>query len=61
MKHYIGYEVRAYDGDKRVPDDQAELFCIYGRVGIFNWEWIEDVPDRKYGEQRINELKRGQP
>jgi hypothetical protein len=62
MSRYIGYEVRAFaqrgerNGTpvyKRVSDDQAELFSIYGHVGIFQWEWIEDVPTREYGERRI--------
>jgi len=66
MSTYIGYEVRAFacrvdDNGKpiyhRVDDSQANLFAIYGHVGIFNWHWIEDVPDRKDGERRIKFLR----
>jgi hypothetical protein len=66
MSKYIGYMVRAFavrmqDGKpvyKEVPDREAELFCIYGHIGILNWEWIEDVPTREYGERRIHHLRR---
>jgi hypothetical protein len=67
MSRHISYRVDAFalkTGTTGKPvykpalDAHADLFCIYGMVGILNWEWIEDVPDRQYGEQRIQELKR---
>lgn len=67
MKNYIAYQVRggAQTGEENgepvyrfVPDRQAELFSIYGMVGLLNWEWIEEVPDREYGERRIQHFKR---
>lgn len=66
-KRYLNYEVRAFahrrerGGElayEEVPDEQADLFCIYGKVGIFQWEWVEDVPDRAYGEYWIDRYGR---
>lgn len=65
MKEYIGYEVRAFaykgaeNGEpvyEQVPDEQADLFCVYGKTGQLQWEWVEDVPTRRYGEGRCKTL-----
>ena len=55
---YTAYEVRGMarqeDGAYRpVPDEGAELWSLFGQLPDQTWEWIEDVPTKEYGAQRI--------
>ena len=49
MSKHLRYEVRALAKKtgqmgmryiKQVPDKDADLFSIYGKIGILNWEWL---------------------
>jgi hypothetical protein len=57
-KEYIDYQVRSFaqqtDGTSEpAPDEEANLFCIFGKLQDGSWEWIADVPTRDFGQDRI--------